>query len=367
MRRPSRVFLRSSLLLLGIALCLFIIAAQRMPWRVWAAQAREAVADVQDTLRGAAAGGTPAAGEIAVYFAPDTSMAPGGIDDAFLTLLSSARTSIFLAAYDLELEAAGDMLVRRHNDGIKVAIVSDSHYRDREAVQACLRAGIPVVFDERDPFMHDKFCIVDGEQVWTGSTNITYNCMYRNNNNAILIASRALADDYTAEFLEMFDRHGFGGRSPRNTPNPVVTVGAATIECYFAPEDEVEREIIAEVAAAGRRIDFMAFSFTSTPIAEAMAARLQACVRVRGLFEARNAGNRSSRDDFLAERGADIRMDKNPYNLHHKVIIIDDAVVVAGSYNFSKNAETKNDENVLIVHDPGVARLYTEEFERLLQ
>jgi phosphatidylserine/phosphatidylglycerophosphate/cardiolipin synthase-like enzyme len=52
--------------------------------------------------------------------------------------------------------------------------------------------------------------------------------------------------------------------------------------------------------------------------------------------------------------------------MHHKVIIIDARTVVAGSYNFSQNAETQNDENVLIVHDAGTAARYTQEFERLI-
>ncbi len=50
--------------------------------------------------------------------------------------------------------------------------------------------------------------------------------------------------------------------------------------------------------------------------------------------------------------------------LHHKVIIIDETVVVTGSLNFSNNAADSNDENVLILADAGIAGLYLEEFER---
>ena len=49
----------------------------------------------------------------------------------------------------------------------------------------------------------------------------------------------------------------------------------------------------------------------------------------------------------------------------NKVIIIDGQIVVTGSYNFSKSAKTRNDENTLILHSPEIAELYFDEFERV--
>jgi phosphatidylserine/phosphatidylglycerophosphate/cardiolipin synthase-like enzyme len=51
--------------------------------------------------------------------------------------------------------------------------------------------------------------------------------------------------------------------------------------------------------------------------------------------------------------------------MHHKVIIIDDQIVVTGSYNFSQSAKTRNDENTLIIHSPEIAEIYKQEFERV--
>jgi phosphatidylserine/phosphatidylglycerophosphate/cardiolipin synthase-like enzyme len=337
----------------------------------WTALAREACARFAAQVVPAAADGVPLAASesragIEVFFAPVEPMNPWGIDDRLVALIGQARQSVDGAFYDLQLVSVAEALIERHRNGVRVRLVSDSHYDQREAVQACIRAGIPVVFDRREAFMHNKFCVVDGQRVWTGSTNVTENCMYRNNNNALLLDSPQLSENYAAEFLEMFERQRFGKRSPRNTPWPRVVIGGASVECYFAPEDGVQQEIISEIAEAGATIDFMAFSFTSKPVAEAVAARLKTGVRVRGLFEARDMGSRYCQDDFLAERGAEVFADQNKYNMHHKVIIIDARTVVAGSYNFSQNAETQNDENVLIVHDAGTAARYTQEFERLI-
>ena len=57
--------------------------------------------------------------------------------------------------------------------------------------------------------------------------------------------------------------------------------------------------------------------------------------------------------------------DGNCYILHHKVIIIDERMVITGSYNFTSSAERDNDENLVIVDDPQLARAYLDEFARV--
>jgi phosphatidylserine/phosphatidylglycerophosphate/cardiolipin synthase-like enzyme len=309
---------------------------------------------------------TEEGGDISVYFTPVSPLNPFGADDRLIGLIEDAEFTIDAAFYELALLSVADALIARHIAGVRVRLVSDSHYENREGMQRCTRAGIPVIFDNRSAYMHNKFCIIDSKLVWTGSTNITENGFFKNNNNIVLITSEPLAENYTMEFLEMFEKEAFGGRSPRNTPHPVLTIGPVRIECYFAPEDDVEKAIIRTLDNADKTIDFMAFSFTSEPIAEKMGARMKQGARVRGLFEARSAGGRYARDDWLREKGAEIHMDSNTYTMHHKVIILDRDTVLTGSYNFSKSANTKNDENLLILHDADLAARYTEEFESLI-
>ena len=50
--------------------------------------------------------------------------------------------------------------------------------------------------------------------------------------------------------------------------------------------------------------------------------------------------------------------------MHHKVILIDGETVITGSYNFSKNAETSNDENILILKNREIAGAFLREFRR---
>jgi len=302
---------------------------------------------------------------IQVFFSPVAEHRKDGPDDHLIALIRSANRSVHAAFYDLRYAPVARAFIDRHRAGVEVRIVSDTHYKNRDEMRDCIKAGIPVEFDERPSFMHNKFCVVDDEWVWTGSTNISRNGFFHNNNNALLLHSPHAAENFALEFAEMFSSRSFGGESPRNTSRRAFELGPNTVEIYFSPEDGVERQIRAELGEADESIVFMAFSFTSKPIAETMADRMKWGVKVRGLMETRGSDTRYSRDDYLKGRGAEIYLDDNPKSMHHKVIVVDDDTVITGSYNFSKSAEKSNDENVLIVHSPGIAKKFVDEFERL--
>jgi len=63
----------------------------------------------------------------------------------------------------------------------------------------------------------------------------------------------------------------------------------------------------------------------------------------------------------------DVRLDGNPANMHHKVILIDGEVLITGSYNFSRSAEMRNDENLLVVHNPQLVAQFMQEFDRIYE
>lgn len=379
-RRPRRIFRRrrprpASILLLALVLLGFWLAngQQGLRERItaeWPRAIPPGAPAAAPTAPSAPAAPTPSPtgdASIRVYFAPDPPGNGTGPDDVLIQLIASARSTVFCAFYDLELVPVADALIAQHRAGRKVALVSDTTYNRRAAVNRVIDAGIPVVFDERNDFMHNKFCVVDGATVWTGSTNITQNCMYRNDNNALVIQSSALAENYTAEFDEMFGAKRFGPRSPSRTPNPVIKLGEfTTIENYFAPEDDVQEKILEQIRAARREILFMAFAFTSDPIAEAMIDAMREGVQVRGVLEARNVNDRACEDDRLRDAGATVYVDSNPNNMHNKIIVIDEATVITGSYNFSRNADENNDENILFINDRALALQYTAYFAQLV-
>jgi phosphatidylserine/phosphatidylglycerophosphate/cardiolipin synthase-like enzyme len=108
----------------------------------------------------------------------------------------------------------------------------------------------------------------------------------------------------------------------------------------------------------------MAFSFTLDDMASIIINRGGAGVRVRGIFERTGSETQFSELRPLRCAGLDARQDGNPFVLHHKVFIVDGQFVLTGSFNFSASATRSNDENLLIINDPDLARLYAQEFER---
>jgi phosphatidylserine/phosphatidylglycerophosphate/cardiolipin synthase-like enzyme len=309
------------------------------------------------------------AGALQVYFTapryPDTGDRTGGLDMKLVAAIDRAQERVDVAAFELNLPSVTEALIRANRRGVQVRLVSDTDYEDRLGPTELRKAGIPVVTDNRSAFMHNKFVIIDGHETWTGSWNLTENCTFRNNNNAVVIVSTKMAANYTTEFEEMFKRGEFGPTSTDNTPHPDLNLNGIRIETIFESEGNSRARMIALIKEARSSIAFMAFVFTDDDIAEAIIARHRAGVQVMAVMEARNAAGAGSDFDAFEQAGIDIFKDGNPYVMHHKVIILDESIVITGSYNFSASAARNNDENVLIIHSPEIAAAYLEEFDRV--
>lgn len=290
----------------------------------------------------------------------------GGPDSHLAAAIDAARLSVEVAVYELDLWSVRDALIAAHRRGVSVRMVTDSDNIDTGEIQDLKEAGIPVLGDRRESLMHNKFAIIDHQEVWSGSMNFTINDAYKNNNNLIRMRSSQLAQDYVTEFEEMFAQDQFGMGSPANTPYPSLTIEGTRLNVYFSPDDGAAAHLIERIQEAQRSIHFLAYSFTSDDIADAILQRAQAGVTVSGVFEGSqvdsNLGGEYSR---LVDAGLDVRLDGNAHNMHHKVMIIDEQVVVTGSYNFSANAEERNDENLLIINNLELARQFEAEFDKV--
>ena len=135
---------------------------------------------------------------------------------------------------------------------------------------------------------------------------------------------------------------------------------------YFSPEDKISKHLTPLLKAAHSQVDFLAYSFTSDALADAIISRGKEGVAVRGVFEEDQYRSNTGTDfDRMKKAGLDVRLDGNPGLMHHKVIIVDRQTVIFGSYNFSGNADRQNDENIVVITDPDLAAQFDAEFERV--
>ncbi|MBI3244598.1 MAG: DUF1669 domain-containing protein [Chloroflexi bacterium] len=288
------------------------------------------------------------------------------VDDYVVASIHSAKRTVDAVSYEFNLPSMKEALIDAHNRGLIVRLVTDTDSMGEEAVQEIIDSGIPVVEDDREPIMHDKFVIVDGTTVWAGSWNFTENDTYRNNNNLLALTSQKIVANYQTEFDEMFERHEFGPKSSANTPYPQVTVDGVLVENYFSSEDGVAQHILDALNSASQSIYFAAFTFTRDDFSQAIVAKANAGLAVRGVYETRQVSAGSDESyNLLKGAGVQVLLDGNQYTMHHKFFVIDNQIVVTGSYNFTKAAEDKNDENVLIIHSPEIAQAYLQEFAKV--
>ncbi|MBW2967854.1 hypothetical protein KY362_05190 [Candidatus Woesearchaeota archaeon] len=284
-----------------------------------------------------------------VYFCPADDCA-----GELVAWLGAAEEYVHCAFFELELEEVIEAL-----DGlsaeIDVKLVTDDRYYDQVSDLGFAK------HDNRSGLMHNKFCVLDGKAVWTGSFNPTARGAYHNNNNAVFYQSSYLANAYEEEFQEMWT--GTFGKGPESSHTEFVLNGYP-VESYFCPEDWCANKVIYALQDANSRVDFMTFSFTHDDIGEQIISLAEDGVDIRGVFE-KSQNNAYTEKVKFEEAGIDVRWDGNSANMHHKVFIIDNTTVVTGSFNPSKNADTRNDENLLIIHDPAVAAAFASEFEKV--
>ena len=294
----------------------------------------------------------------------------GSIPERLIAFIDGAQSTIHIASFEFNLTPVAEALIRAHRRGVEVQWVTDNVHgieSDQEEGRgqfAMLQdAGIEVRDDGLSALMHNKFWIFDNQTVWTGSTNITVNGNFRNNNNVLVIHSPEVAAIFEREFQEMWAGQ-FGPTSPSTVDLQSTMVARTPVQVLFAPEDKVISRLVPLVEEAKSSIHVMAFSFTHSTLGQAVLERAQQGVDVQGIFETRGSETEFSELTILFCAGVPVRQDGNPATFHHKVIVIDRETLITGSLNFSVNADTRNDENVIIIKSKTIASRYIDEFER---
>lgn len=296
----------------------------------------------------------------------------GSIEGRLIEKINAAKTSIHIASFEFDLTPVAEALIAAKQRGVDVRWVTDDEHGLEADVEpghgqfAMLQnAGIEVRSDTRSALMHNKFWIFDGQIVWTGSTNITENGIFDQDNNTVVIQSPELAAIYEREFQEMWDGQ-FGPRSPSTLDQQIAMVNGSRIVVVFTSEDPaLENAIVPIVKSATKSVRFLTFSFTDFPLADAMSQRWKAGVDVAGVFEKVGSETEASELRTLMCRSVPVKQDGNSGFLHHKLIVVDERIVITGSMNYSTNAEENNDENVIIIDNADIARLYLQEFDRV--
>jgi phosphatidylserine/phosphatidylglycerophosphate/cardiolipin synthase-like enzyme len=133
-----------------------------------------------------------------------------------------------------------------------------------------------------------------------------------------------------------------------------------SIQVYFSPHGGATEAVVDALDHATNSVYIQAYSFTSAPIAKALVEAYRRKVQVHVILDSSQRTDKYSEADFLQYSEIPTLVDAQHAIAHNKIIIVDDYLVLTGSFNFTKAAEEKNAENLLVINDPSLAKRYLE-------
>ncbi|MGC6482474.1 MAG: phospholipase D-like domain-containing protein [Synechococcus sp.] len=301
--------------------------------------------------------------------------------------------------------------LRRLADRDRDGTVSAAERRQGDAVALLEQARVPILDDTADGskgsgLMHHKFVVIDGRHVLTGSANLTSSGVHgdggaprtRGNVNHLLqFDSPELAAVFTTEFKRMWGDGPGGlsnsqfGRSKGDPGLERVRIGDVGVRVLFAPQAKSNpnhglRLIAKELSQARDTIDMALFVFSAQVLADTLQEQVTEGVNVRLLADPSFASRSFSEVlDLLGvampDRHCMLESNNRPFEtpldavgtprlargdkLHHKFAVIDNRTVITGSFNWSPSAAHTNDETLLVIESPQLAKHFTREMDRM--
>ncbi len=314
-------------------------------------------------------------GNVEFYAGPKEVGADDNLEEVIINFIKGAEKRLEIAVQELENEAIAKAIIEARQKKILVKIVIEQDYLkskkmhndpwistisskneyNRLVHNAILRSNIDVKCDYNTSIFHQKFIIRDRKSLLTGSTNFTPTGTGSNLNHVVIIHDEKIAKIYAREFGEIQRGH-FGKHNEGHDKTPTdVVVSDVPVRILFAPDHHPEMEIMKQMLKAKKRIDFAIFTFSkSSGIDDTMIKLLEFGIPIRGAFDGKQGAQDWAAIPALKDKGAElyaVYKGNGVGKLHHKLMILDDEVIIAGSFNYTGPANMLNDENIIIIGD----------------
>lgn len=139
---------------------------------------------------------------------------------------------------------------------------------------------------------------------------------------------------------------------------------AADIDLYFSPNGGAAAAISKEIDAAKTSIHVQAYAISEARITGALSNAQARGVDVKLLVDRHQQDGTYSTAAKLKKTGIPTRVDRTHALMHNKTMVIDSAIVITGSMNFTASGDRQNAENVLVIRDAAAAKIYEEDFAK---
>ncbi len=280
-------------------------------------------------------------------------------DDAephVLETLAQAKTQLRLAYFNIRHDAVLDLLKTLKADGIDIDILMDKAQQDldyNDMDEKLAAAGIPFTLIDKSKAefatMHDKFTVIDGHLLFTGSANLSITALNKSDEDLLTIDDVSIAQRFLQEFDEI--KAGGNAKSAAYAPGDVV-------RAWMGPEDDLDQKVKERLDAATGTVVVAQFQLNQKTLVAALIAAKDRGVKVVVVLDQVQAATETADEDLVA-KGIPVILAKNTLGefseMHSKFAVIDHKTVIMGSFNWTSLATYYNDENMVIIDDAGLA------------
>lgn len=140
---------------------------------------------------------------------------------------------------------------------------------------------------------------------------------------------------------------------------------ASVNQAYFSPGETCLNAIISHITKAKNNLAICVFTISDDRITQAIKQAHGRGVKVKVLTDNEKLFDKGSDIRELAQYGIAIRIDDTSNHMHHKFALIDNQIVLTGSYNWTRSAARYNHENLVVTNEPKLVADFSREFDRL--
>ncbi len=148
-------------------------------------------------------------------------------------------------------------------------------------------------------------------------------------------------------------------------PAPPKPVAAARHKAFFSPGLSCVNAIRDVIGNARETLDVCVFSITDDRLAEEVIDAKRRRVRVRIVTDNDKSRDRGSDISRFERAGIPVAQDRTDNHMHHKFAVADRKRLLTGSYNWTRSAAERNEENIVVTDEPALVAAFVDQFERL--
>ena len=172
-------------------------------------------------------------------------------------------------------------------------------------------------------------------------------------------------DFNSAEYSSLFGMSNSSSDSNTSGVSLWPSSDSAKAEVFFCPQDNCAEQLIKKIDSAKESLYIAIYSFTHDGIADAVIRAKGRGVDVKVIFDYDMSANTSSDDELLASKGVSVARRNGSGIMHNKFSVIDGALVATGSFNYSNNADTRNEENLIFIESKKIAQQFNQDFNSI--